>query len=119
MGTEQISLGLLELAPPNDGDFYADAEVAEPDFNDFTVGPTRRHFDVVQIELDPDAAAFEPEAGHRRRAVAQKRVQHQVPFVRRGQQAAFNQSHGFLRGMFAVGFLVTPRSRHGPDAAKR
>ena len=67
------------------------------------------------VQFNADTAAFEPEAGHRRRAVAQKRVQHQVPFVRRGQQAAFHQSHGFLRWMFAKLFLIRGRRGYCPD----
>jgi hypothetical protein len=43
------------------------------------------HLDIMQIQFDPDAAAIEPEADDGRRATAQKRVQHQVAFVRRGQ----------------------------------
>ena len=102
-------------SPTGYGNINSDAEVAEPDFNDFTVGPPGRHFDVVQIQFDADAAAFEPEAGHRRRAVAQKRVQHQVAFVRRGQQAAFHQSHEFLRGVFAERLLTGGWSGESPD----
>ena len=89
--------------------------MAEPDFNDFPVGTPGRDFDVVQIEFDADAAAFEPDAGHRRRAVAQKRVQHQVAFVRRGQQAAFYQSHGLLRRMLAKFFFRAGWCAQSPD----
>jgi hypothetical protein len=96
MSAEQISLGQRHAVPPTNGYFNTDTEMTEPDFNDFTVNPVAGKIQMDDVHFDPDAAAFEPETDDSRRSTAQKRVQHQVAFVRRGQQAAFDQRHGLF-----------------------
>ena len=68
-----------------------------------------------QVGFDPDALAIQAHGGHRRGAVAQKRVQHQIAFIGGGPQAAFDQRHGLLRWMLAECFFVRAGSAQSPD----
>ena len=86
-------------------------------FNRF-LHPFHCEFCVRLVQFNPDAAAFEAEAGDGGGAAAQEGVEHQVAFVGRGQQATLDQRHGLLRGMFAEGFFVAARRGNGPDGLK-
>src|SRR5690242_14873059 len=101
--------------PTNNVDFHADAEVAEPEVDDFTVGTVGGNSNIGEVGFYSDATPVETDAGDGGCSTAKERVEHQITFVRRGQQATFDQGHGLLSWVSAVGFLVTPRSRHGPD----
>jgi len=77
--------------------------------------PFHRQLNMVGILFNPNAAAVQPGTRDRRRATSQKRVEHQVAFVGRGQQAALYQRHRFLRGMSAQGFFRPSRCGKSPD----
>lgn len=77
--------------------------------------PFHRQMNMAGILFDTDAAAVQPGARDRRRATSQKRIEHQVAFVGRGQQTTFNQRHRFLRGMSAQGFFRPARRGKSPD----
>ena len=70
---------------------------------------------MVGILFDPNAATVQPGAGDRSGAASQKRVEHKVAFIGRGEQAALNQRHRFLRGMSALGFFRPSRRGKSPD----
>lgn len=66
------------------------------------------------IQFNPDAPAFISDGGHSGSSTAQKRIKHEVAFIGGGEEAAFHQCHGLLRGVFAVRLLRPARCRHGP-----
>lgn len=71
---------------------------------------------MVFIPFNADAAAIEAEGGDGGGAAAEKRVEDEVAGIGGGEQAAFNQSDGFLGGVLAEGLFVGTRGGDGPNA---
>ena len=79
--------------------------MAEPECDDFGIGAAGGEGKMRQIQFHAHKTASEPHTRHGRCSAAEKRVEHEVSGIRRGQEAAFHQRDRFLRGMFPVRFL--------------
>src|SRR5205823_11647414 len=68
------------------------------------------------VQLHAEHRSLPPQCRKQRAPASHEWVEDQVAFVRRGEDYAFEQSHRFLRRMFAEVFLVTFGGSNLPNA---
>src|SRR5437899_9240297 len=85
------------------------------DLYQFGTDAAEREGKEVRGEFAAHGAAAETEGGKERGAAAEERVEDEVAGIGRGEEDAFEQGDGLLRGMLAEALLPRLGRRNGPD----
>jgi hypothetical protein len=71
--------------------------------------PFGREGEIVFVEFDSDGASIVFGGGCEGRATAHKRIEDKVAGIGRREDDALQEGEGFLRRVFALGFLIASR----------
>ena len=85
------------------------------DLYQFGTDAANRESEEVEGKLAAQSVAAETEGGKERGAAAEERVEDEVAGIGRGEEDAFEQGDGLLRGMLAEALLPRLGRRNGPD----